>query len=176
MPPIVIFMPRGSASGTGWFRSFSHACINPISAVCAIAMRPQKIWSDLLAPCDSAHPAIFTACAWWPIMPDMNSMSAAVYGRRMLSTPRLLDAGHGRLTVGGVRGNEQRRGQRRSQSRAEKWRRNHTEREDVRDKNMSRVRRYDLAAADGSRAPARASLRKADMSYGCTAPRAVTVS
>ncbi len=64
-PPIIIFIPRGSGSGTGWFLSLSQADIRPISAVCAIATRPQKICSDLFALCPLVHqPAIFTACEW----------------------------------------------------------------------------------------------------------------
>ena len=75
MPGIIMLcdMPgimscEASASGTGCPRSRSQRCM---VAICPTTIRSQSAVSDGLAPCDGAHPAISTACAWWPIMPVM---------------------------------------------------------------------------------------------------------
>ena len=56
-----------------------------VAALCAEAGH-EVVWTDGPAPWEDAHPAITIACAWCPIIPDMKWTSAAVYGRRMLSS------------------------------------------------------------------------------------------
>ena len=79
MPPIIIFMPRGSASGTGWFLSFEpglhQADLGRLAERDAAAEDLKRLARAVRLP---PNPAIFTACAWWAIMPDMKAMSAAV--------------------------------------------------------------------------------------------------
>src|SRR5262245_61376253 len=59
--------------------------MNPISSVWDVTTRSEKRTTPGLAPRVGDHLAIFTAGAWWLIMPDMKRMSADVYGSRALS-------------------------------------------------------------------------------------------
>ena len=78
-PSIVIFIPAGSASGTGWPRSRSHCCMLAISSCWALMIRSASRRTEALAPWVGAQPAITMAWAWWPIMPDMKCTSASVW-------------------------------------------------------------------------------------------------
>ena len=66
------------ASGTRSPRSRSHACISSMSSFCERMILRAKSATCSLAPWVGAQRAITTACAWCPIIPCMNRVSAAV--------------------------------------------------------------------------------------------------
>ena len=66
-------------SGICWLRACSHSCIIFISSCCDTSIRSASFLTSSELVRDGTSATISTACAWWPIIPCMNLMSAPVY-------------------------------------------------------------------------------------------------
>ena len=74
----MVIVCHEDVSGAYWLYRLSHPCMILISGICDWSILFASLSTRGLAPCPSAILDIQIACAWWAIIPCMNSTSALV--------------------------------------------------------------------------------------------------